>query len=359
MNIIILLQWMLGFFLFWRRNEIQESYDFDKDKKISIIIPARNEEKNIGNLLESLKDQSIQIDEIIVVDDQSSDKTASIAKSFGVSVLQLKDLPDGWIGKSNACWNGYKFSTGDILIFLDADVTLSKNAVKSLLKVHQKYGGLISTQPWHNAVRVHEKLSAMFNIIAVMSMKEFSAIGFELKPIGSFGPCLVCSRKDYETSGGHEKIKNSVVDDVAIAKSFMKSALPVHNFLGGKLITFRMYPESLKSLVEGWTKNFATGASRSNPLFFLMIFLWISGYMNIIIYMNKISLAFYAFLYAVYAFQFYIFSRRVGNFGVISALFFPVHVFFFVFIFVYSLIRTFLFRNVDWKGRKIKTGGIS
>ncbi|BBJ28642.1 glycosyltransferase [Athalassotoga saccharophila] len=357
MNVVILLEWFLGFLLFWRKNEIPESYDFDKDKKISIIIPARNEEKNIGNLLGSLKDQSIQIDEIIVVDDQSTDRTFSIARTFGVDVIQVEDLPDGWTGKSNACWRGYKHSTGDILIFLDADVTLSKNAIKSLLKVHQKYGGLISIQPWHNAVRVHEKLSATFNIIVMMSMKEFSIIGSKLKPIGAFGPCLVCSRKDYETSGGHEKIKNSVVDDVAIAKSFMKSALPVHNFLGGKLISFRMYPENLKSLVEGWTKNFATGASRSNPLFFLMIFLWINGSISVIFYMYKSP--FYLILYVMYAIQFYLLSRRVGNFGLVSAFLFPVHIAFFVFVFFYSLIKTFIFRNVRWKGRKIKTGGIS
>ncbi len=357
MSIIILLQWLLGFFLFWKKNEIPEAYDFNKNKKVSVIIPARNEEKNIGNLLHSLKNQSVPIDEIIVVNDQSYDRTSEIAQSFGVNVLQLKDLPDGWIGKSNACWNGYKVSTGEILIFLDADVVLSNNAIKSLLNVYEKYGGLISVQPWHNAKRIHEKLSAMFNVVVMMSMKEFSIIGSKLKPIGSFGPCLVCSRNDYKLVGGHEKIKNSVVDDVSIAKLFMKYGLPVHNFLGGKLVNFRMYPENLKSLIEGWTKNFATGASKSNPLFFLMIFLWISGSINTLIYMNK-SIVIYTFLYFIYALQFYILSKRVGNFGIISALLFPVHIFFFVFVFVYSLIKTFLFKSVNWKGRRIKTGGI-
>src|SRR5690606_38618372 len=107
----------------------------------SVIIPARNEETNLPHLLESLQNQTIQPYEIIVIDDHSDDATKQIAESFGVKVFTSPDLPNGWTGKSWALWNGYNASIGEILVFLDADVRLTKNALASLVEKLNEVGG--------------------------------------------------------------------------------------------------------------------------------------------------------------------------------------------------------------------------
>ena len=96
---------------------------------ISVIIPARNEEKNLSLLLKDMNTQSASPFEIICVDDESSDSTAQIAESYGVKVLSLRDKPQGWTGKSWACQNGANAAKGELLLFLDADVRLEQNGI--------------------------------------------------------------------------------------------------------------------------------------------------------------------------------------------------------------------------------------
>lgn len=89
--------------------------------RVSVIIPARNEERRIGRLLDSLDRQTVRPHEVIVVDDQSSDLTGSLASGRGASVVTGGPLREDWCGKPWACWRGACASTGDLLLFLDAD----------------------------------------------------------------------------------------------------------------------------------------------------------------------------------------------------------------------------------------------
>jgi len=127
---------------------------------LSVIIPARNEEKRIVPLLESLRSQSVRPSEVCVVDDSSTDQTAEIVKKHGYRVVQCPILPEGWTGKSWACWNGVHSTEGELLLFLDADVTLKKDALERLLFEYERTGGLISVQPFHLMSRFHEYFSA-------------------------------------------------------------------------------------------------------------------------------------------------------------------------------------------------------
>ena len=133
---------------------------------ISVIIPARNEERNLPHLLESLKKQTIPLHEVIVVDDHSRDRTRSIAESYGVKVLTSPELPAGWTGKSWALWNGYRESSGELLIFLDADVRLSENAIESLVQEQQRQGGVISVVPYHITEKSYERWAMVINLLA-------------------------------------------------------------------------------------------------------------------------------------------------------------------------------------------------
>lgn len=128
---------------------------------LSVIIPARNEEKHIDLVIQSILAQDYPEVEIIVVDDGSTDGTGGIARRNGVKVIRLSD-DEEWTGKSRACYEGYLHSKGKLLLFLDADVRLEPGALKSLVEVYEKQGGIVSVQPYLLAGSLSEKMSLFF-----------------------------------------------------------------------------------------------------------------------------------------------------------------------------------------------------
>jgi len=133
-HFILIISWVIGWLLLRKIRFLKAKNLQNKKVRISVIIPAMNEEHNIGKILNTLKTQNYTPHEIIVVNDNSTDKTESVASSYiGIKIISLKkEPPEGWIGKSWSCWNGYLKSTGNLLLFLDADVELSKEALESL-----------------------------------------------------------------------------------------------------------------------------------------------------------------------------------------------------------------------------------
>jgi len=328
--------------------------------RISVIIPARNEEMVLGSLLNSISKQSLMPKEIIVVDDHSEDRTASLAAKFGAKVIQAPDLPQGWLGKNWACWTGAKRAKGDLFLFLDADTVLEKEALFLLARAFDMHHGLVSIQPYHSLRRHYEKLSAFFNLILVFNMNISLLFRGLTKPMGAYGPCLLCSRKDYFSVGGHESVRTEILEDIALGRRFIQKKIPVHLFAGKGTISFRMYPQGLRQLVDGWTKNFASGAFSSNLvgllLSFALITVCLSLPLNLIkglINYNLILVLFWAGLYLLYAGQIYWVLIQLGNFGLATAIFYPLPLSFFIFIFFRSLVYTYLLGRVTWKGRKI------
>ena len=122
--------WLMGFvFLFHiPRCKSKDNYS-NNYPKISVIIPARNEENALPNLLASLNRQAFVADETIVVNDSSEDNTKQIAEKNGVIVVDSKPLPKGWMGKNWACYQGANQATGDLFIFVDADTILEKDGL--------------------------------------------------------------------------------------------------------------------------------------------------------------------------------------------------------------------------------------
>jgi len=145
---LILVFWFSGFFFFWKI-PLPDKHDYSKKvqlPEISVIIPARNESENIGSLLTSLKDQHVQLNEIIIVDDHSEENTKDVARESGVLVLLSRTLPEGWSGKPWACWQGAKASTGEAFMFLDADTYVENQAIESIIRAYKRIGGLVSVQ---------------------------------------------------------------------------------------------------------------------------------------------------------------------------------------------------------------------
>jgi 4,4'-diaponeurosporenoate glycosyltransferase len=139
---LFFLFWLFGFIFFWKVYYPKGPHRFDgTSPKISIIIPARNEERNLSRLVRSLKAQTLKAHETIVVDDHSEGLTAEAGRMAGCIVLSSKDLPEGWTGKPWACWQGAQKATGDSFLFLDAGTFFgARRPFKNCVDLSRKRG---------------------------------------------------------------------------------------------------------------------------------------------------------------------------------------------------------------------------
>ncbi|MCM3357756.1 glycosyltransferase [Psychrobacillus sp. MER TA 171] len=341
----------------------QTKEELFENPSITVIIPARNEEGRLQPLLESLQKQSLKPKEIIVVDDESTDRTVQIAKEFGGRVIQTHEGDLSWKGKSAACWIGSKAATGDWLLFLDADTRMeNENSLKTLALNYQsqKERGILSVQPYHKVNKLYENFSAIFNIIVITGMNVFTVWSTRLESAGAFGPCILTARKDYMDAGGHFVVGEAIMDDFELAKAFKKIGIPVRCISGRGVLNFQMYPEGMNSLIEGWTKNFGTASRSTHPLVMSLISTWISGsFLPIALLILGFYIGFVSWIaiacicYVGFMIQVYLMARRTGNFRFYVFIIYPILFFFFIGIFSWSLVRTKVFRTVTWKGRKI------
>lgn len=324
-----------------------------------MVIPARNEELSIGGLLEDLSQLPDEV-EVVVVDDDSTDATSAIVEAHGgVKLLSAPELPDGWTGKCWACHVGASGVAHGALVFIDADVRLGEGALDDVLQVHRDRGGLVSVQPWHDARRPYEKLSALFNTVALMG-----AGAGNVQPTAVFGPVLVTSVSDYRAVGGHAAVRDRVAEDLELGRRYVERGLATTVVSCDRRIRYRMYPEGFRQLVDGWTKNYVIGAGSVPAVRLLAVVVWI-------IFLGTASIAAFdalsgrgpmitgAVLYALAVAQTAVVFGRVGRFGVGSAALVPVHVALFLAVFARSLWRTLVRRSVVWRGRTVRIDSLS
>ncbi|MGQ9659316.1 MAG: glycosyltransferase [Thermochromatium sp.] len=352
--------WALAFVFLGRMRRCPPLPKQCDDRRVSVIIPARNEEARLPPLLASLRVQDHPNFEVILVDDNSSDRTAELGRAAGVTTLTLTDPEPGWIGKPHACWAGARAASGEVLVFLDADTELEPGSLRRIVATQARHGGLVSIQPYHRMHRAYERLSAGFSLIMMGGIRSFTLLGDRLASNGAFGPCMVCSREDYFRTGGHRLVREEIIDDVALARAMARRGVPTRNFIGEGVIAFRMYPGGLRDLADGWTKNLARGAMTTDPVMLLLIATWIAGGIAACDALRawphdgwtNWTLA-GAIAYGAYVLQIQWLLRRLGNFGWGTALSYPVLLVFFMAIFARSLYLTLVCNRVDWKGRSI------
>jgi 4,4'-diaponeurosporenoate glycosyltransferase len=354
--ISLFVRWLLGWLLCLRMPVLPRSA-LQGEPRVSVLIPARNEETTLPHLLTALGRQSFTPLEVIVIDDHSTDGTAAIAAAAGVRVLRPPPLPAGWCGKTWALQHGSQASQGDILVFLDADTEPGPEFLGRFVATLQQLGGLVSVQPFHRTEKPYEQLSVLFNLVGLMAVP--------LGPLGgvAFGPALATSRADYERIGGHGAVAGKVVEDWFIAHVYEKAGLPVSAFMGKGQIEYRMYPGGLGDMVVGFGKNFATAAGEVRWPWLLAVLLWLSGLFWAAWCLPAAllgwplvgdpSLPANLLLYGAFALQLLVVTRRVGDFGWIN-LVFPIPVLFFLGVFVLAIVN--LKRGtITWKDRQFPT----
>jgi len=233
-----------------------------KEPFVSILIPVRDEEENIGRLLEQLSNIAYANLEIMVYNDHSSDETESIIQHWvaiqpRIKIINGQQLPQGWLGKNHACNQLSRAATGDILLFLDADVSIKKDFIKRSIHHFQKDElQLLSIFPKQIVKTLGEKISVPLMNWILLSLLPLQLIRKSKNQAFSAanGQFMMFNATTYKTIWPHEKCKSQKVEDMAIIKLYKQKGLASDTRLGDSDISCRMY-DGLDAAVEGFTKN--------------------------------------------------------------------------------------------------------
>lgn len=225
-----------------------------KRSRVSILIPARDEAHNLAVTLPLLLAQGA--DEVIVLDDQSSDNTAALARRLGAKVLAGKPLPHGWRGKNWACQQLYEEAGGDILIFTDADVSWQAGALDSVLhELEHSRADLLSVFPQGRYGTLGERLITplLDDVLLCFFPAPLLKLPFA-SASAAIGQCMVFRRGAYEKLGGHAAVRGEIMEDVVFGQKVKAGGGQLALALGQSLMTVRMYA-SYPDSVRGFGKN--------------------------------------------------------------------------------------------------------
>jgi len=220
---------------------------FEKKKhekpKVSIILPARNEEKFIEKCLDSLIKQDYDNYEIITINDSSNDSTGDIIKKYSekfpkVVFVDAKPKPDGWIGKNWACIEGYKKASGDLLLFTDAD-TVHTSSVISLAVSHLLSLELDVLTVIPRMLCLDKITKITLPMISTFLHTRFSALRVNdtSKNTGYFfGSFFIIKKSTYDSVGTHESVKGELVEDGALGRKVKESGFKMRMVRGEHLV---------------------------------------------------------------------------------------------------------------------------
>lgn len=235
---------------------------------LSVIVPARNEERNIERCVRSLLAQTLDV-EVIVVDDRSDDDTPRILAELErehprLRVVRGAPLPDGWVGKPWAATQGARAARGAWLLFTDADTYHAPDACASALafaRAHRADALSLATYQELGSWGERAVLPVMLGLVLVASgsMAQLND-PYDAAHALANGQYVLVSRAAYDALGGHEALRGELVEDVAFARRLKRDGRYRLVIAGGEhLVRVRMY-RSLGELWEGFTKNIYAGA---------------------------------------------------------------------------------------------------
>ncbi|GAB6991263.1 glycosyltransferase family 2 protein [Paenibacillus pini] len=241
---------------------------------VSVLIPARNEALNIEECLTSvLNSYSDVFFEVLVLDDRSTDETADIvrrvqASDSRVKLLEGKELPQGWIGKSHACYQLAQEAQGVWWLFFDADTRLAPDALSAAIKMaNNQKSGLITGFPKQETGTWLERLVVPMMMFTIICHLPIFMVQRSNDPrfVAAHGAFMFIHRDSYMASGGHEGIKAGLVDDMALARAVKISGHPVTLADVHYHVSMRMY-RNASEVWNGYRKNIYEGVGRSGFL---------------------------------------------------------------------------------------------
>lgn len=354
------------------------SQNFNQFEKISVCIPARNEENNIGQLLASLTEQTYPDFDVHVLDDRSEDRTSEIVRSYRdryPALIHLhygKPKPANWLGKPWACKQLSEYCTGDYIVFLDADTQLMTQTLHRIFISFRTYQlDMLTLWPrqilgsfWEKTVipLIYYALLTLLPAIYVYRDPKWMPGFLKKRMRPSFaaanGQCLAFKKKTYLEIGGHKSVKNKIVEDVELAKNIKAMGYKLRMFNGLDSIQCRMY-RSEKEMFQGLRKNFLAGFSNSISLFILFalihLVVFILPFITLMVslIMGYSILQFYSVIPVSIILLHRLWLSNWFKWNPLYSFLHPVGVLWFQRLGIVKIIDRLLDRKSEWKGRKV------
>lgn len=323
---------------------------------VSILIPARNEEDNILQLLQSIKNQNYKNIEVIILDDESDDDTYHICNRFceketNFTVIKGDSLPKNWLGKNYACHQLAAKANGKFLLFLDADEEIKDGLIHNAL-YRMQIGKLSLLSLFTNQITftLGEKMVVPLMHFLLLNLLPLRLV--RLSPMPAFaaasGQFMLFDAAHYHKYQWHKKIKNKVVEDVEIMKTIKANKLNGEALLANGYIYCRMY-KSYKECISGFSKNMLAGFGSSPIGLIFYIILVVLGPIFILFFLN---LQLFYFAITLIIFSRIMISLMAGQNVVTNLLLHNFQMFNLLLLAVVSIKKSFS-KSISWKGRKI------
>jgi chlorobactene glucosyltransferase len=246
---------------------------------VSVLVPARNEALNIVRCIRSLLQQDYGTFEILVLDDASTDTTPELLRSLvsesGGRLRSLKGepLPEGWHGKSWACFQLGCQAKGERLLFTDADTIHQPDALRRSVAALQDSGAdMLSLTPYQELGSFGEKLVVPMVYFILMCFLPLRLVWKSRNPAFSFanGQFILFRKDFYDRINGHAAVKGDLVEDVWLCMAVKKAGGTVTAFNGTDTVSCRMYRNG-KDVWDGFSKNLFAGLGYKTPALLAMI----------------------------------------------------------------------------------------
>ena len=328
---------------------------------VSVIVAARNEERDIYATVSSLLAQSWKDVEVIVVNDRSTDQTAAFLDHLKKShhqrrrlkILTITTLPDGWLGKNHAMYQGYQLATGQWLLFTDADVTFDKHAVTRAMNhagrnvldhltlIPKNKGGTLLYRSFH----------AYWSILGIWNFIQLKHAG-----IGAFN---LVRKSVYEQAGTHRSLALSPDDDLKLGKQIVKKGFRQQLGLGNGLIAIQWYA-SIPQVIRGLEKNLFAFMRYNTALVILFSLILILTHVLPFIgvwFREPLSALFFILTLIIY---FLMYSYNQVRTGISKYYFFlmPVNGLLFTWALLRSCLKTLRHGAVSWRGTTYKLSAL-
>ena len=260
-----------------KRKHAMPSMSLGKSPPVSIIVPARDEERNIRRCVESLLEQDYDSYEVIVVDDGSTDGTSAILDEITQThphgsrlwVLRLRDLPEGWAGKPHALHAGVQEAHGDWLLFTDADTWHAPGALRfAVTKAVEEGIDLLTLGSTQELPGFWNKVMMPMAYLGISMQYPVKKVNDPASPVAiANGQYILICRETYDIVGGYARpdLRTTLVDDRDLARVVKDNGFRLQFVDGRELVHVRMY-SSLRETWRGWRKNAFLG-SRGGPAF--------------------------------------------------------------------------------------------
>ncbi|MGO4887003.1 glycosyltransferase [Anaerobacillus sp. MEB173] len=354
---VVLIDALIGFRTLYKLEDYAETTT--NSKKLSVIIAARNEEADLLKSVESQLQQTYRYVEWIIVNDRSTDNTGetidNLAKKYKqITPIHIEQLPKGWLGKNYALYEGYLHSSGEYLLFTDADVIFEKEAfAKALSFLEQEKIEHLTLAPHMNVKGFWLQAFVSFFFFGLSYFKRpWAANNDKSKQGMGIGAFNLITRRAYEQIGTHEGIAHRPDDDLQLGLKIKEHGLKQRIASAVTLVSVKWY-HSLSEAIAGLEKNTFAGLHFR----FSMVILAVVG-----VFLSQVWPFFAVFIYSGIVQLLYLISilllfllyrlttRKISALPTLNFIVFPLTALLFIYTIIRAVALTFMRGGIIWRG---------